>query len=82
MSYLVQYKLLQSGEEADMSEDLTPLQVLVHVQSTKEGLQQVSLVLHLDLPLGVGIHCILGHAQVVTHHGLCPVVDQAGPEEG
>ena len=73
---------MKPGEEADIGKNLTVSEVLVNIKSSKESLQQVCLVFDLDLRLGVGVESKLDHAEVITDHGLCPVVDKTGAEEG
>ena len=58
------------------------IKILVHIERTDERFQQVRLVLHLELRLGIEKRRVARHTKVVTDDGLCPVVDQGGSKEG
>ena len=73
---------MQPRKEADIGKNLTVSKVFVYIKSTQKGLQQIRFVFDLDLGLGSVVEGELDHPKVVAHHGLGPVVDEAGPEEG
>lgn len=72
---LVQNEVLQTGEEADLTERPAVLEALVHVESAEESLEQISSVLRLQLSFRTGVKCVVRHAEIVANDCLGPVVD-------